>query len=126
VAARYWTVAEADASLDRVGGLVRRAQRLVAELRRRAGDEESANGHGRGNGHQPVGAVRAALGELVAGLDAEGVVLRDIDRGLIDFSARTDDGREYLLCWLVDEPAVAWWHWPADGFAGRTSIDELP
>jgi hypothetical protein len=122
VAARYWTVAEADASLERVGGIVRQAQRLVAEIRDRHDDGPSANG----NGHRPGGGARAALGELVVGLDDEGIVLRDVDRGLIDFIARTDDGREYLLCWLVTEAAVEWWHWPDAGFAGRTSIDDLP
>jgi hypothetical protein len=122
VAARYWTVAEADASLERIGGIVRQAQRLVAEIREHHDDQPSRNG----NGHRPAGGAKAALGELAAGLDDEGIVLRDVDRGLIDFVARTDDGREYLLCWLVTEPAVGWWHWPDAGFAGRTSIDELP
>ena len=122
MAARYWTVAEADASLERVGALARRAKELADRIR--AGDDPAVSSNG--NGHRPVGAARAALGEIVATLDEEGIVLRDVDRGLIDFTARTDDGREYWLCWLVDEPAVEWWHWPADGFAGRTPIDQLP
>ena len=35
-------------------------------------------------------------------------------------------GRWYWLCWLVGEEAVTWWHWPEDGFAGRTPIDQPP
>jgi hypothetical protein len=54
------------------------------------------------------------------------VVLRDPDRGLVDFPARSPSGRRYWLCWVVGEPAVTWWHWPEDGFAGRTPLSEPP
>ena len=59
-------------------------------------------------------------------LDEMGIIVRDPDRGLIDFPAQTADGRTYLLCWLDGEDAIEWWHWPDDGFAGRTPIDQRP
>jgi hypothetical protein len=123
VAARYWTVDEANESIERVGALVARAQVLLAELR---DSTRAAVASSNGNGHRPPSGAGAGLEAIVAALDAEGIVLRDIEQGLIDFSARTSGGREYWLCWLVGEPTVAWWHWPEDGFAGRTPLTEPP
>ena len=78
------------------------------------------------NGHGVVPAdpqpIKACLDELVA----EGIVLRDIERGLIDFPAQAGDGRWYWLCWLQGEEEVGWWHWPDEGFAGRAPLDSLP
>jgi len=45
---------------------------------------------------------------------------------LIDFPATSPSGRTYLLCWLDGEETIDWWHWPDDGFAGRTPIAEPP
>ncbi len=59
-------------------------------------------------------------------LETEGIVLRDVLQGLVDFPARAANGRGYWLCWLVGEPEVAWWHWPEDGFAGRTPLSTPP
>src|SRR5437660_2602534 len=58
-----------------------------------------------------------ALGEL----DAVGVILRDVDRGLIDFPSLRD-GEEVYLCWLLDEDEIAFWHEPEAGFAGRRPL----
>jgi len=59
-------------------------------------------------------------------LAADGVVLRDPERGLIDFAGASSDGRPLWLCWVVGEPVVAFWHWPDDGFAGRQPISAVP
>ena len=51
-----------------------------------------------------------------------GVAVKDVETGLLDFpSVRW--GEEVLLCWRPGEPAVEWWHGPAEGFAGRRPID---
>jgi hypothetical protein len=59
-------------------------------------------------------------------LAADGIVLRDAERGLIDFAGRSRDGRPLWLCWVRGEPAVRHWHWPEDGFAGRRPVEEVP
>jgi len=120
---RSWSVDEANAALDRVTVLVQRAQRAVAALRNRA---ERGRVASNGNGHAPRDDAEPRLQRALDELGADGIVLRDVDQGLIDFPAHTPDGRPYWLCWVVGEPAVAWWHWPEDGFAGRTPIDDPP
>lgn len=62
--------------------------------------------------------ISRAAGEL----DAVEIVLRDVDRGLIDFPAMRD-GIEVYLCWLVDdEESIGFWHAPEAGFAGRRPL----
>ncbi len=57
-------------------------------------------------------------------LDKRGVILRDLDEGLIDFRS-TFEGREIFLCWSPGEATVNFWHEADDGFQGRRSIHDL-
>ena len=52
------------------------------------------------------------------------IVVRDLDRGLIDFPTLRD-GEEVYLCWLLDEPEVAHWHAIEAGFPGRRPLADL-
>jgi len=120
---RTWTVAEADAALPGVRPVVARARAAVAAHAERvaeAGAAAATNGHAGGGGEVDV--VREAAVELAR----LGILLRDPARGLVDFPARASTGRPYWLCWLEGEPAVGWWHWVEDGFAGRTPVSDLP
>jgi hypothetical protein len=54
-------------------------------------------------------------------IEQSGIVLRDIDRGLVDFPALID-GREVLLCWELGEEEVAYWHDLDTGFDGREPL----
>lgn len=110
-AERFWTPEEARAALDRVRELVE-AARVAA-----GGASARSNGHG---------SARDQLDAALGALADEGIVVRDLERGLIDFPARSPSGRTYLLCWLVDEDGLDWWHWPDAGFAGRTPLSEPP
>jgi Uncharacterized conserved protein (DUF2203) len=76
-------------------------------------------------GSYPGREVARALVEIsraVGELDAVEIVLRDADRGLIDFPAMRD-GVEVYLCWLVDdEESIGFWHEPEAGFSGRRRL----
>jgi hypothetical protein len=66
----------------------------------------------------PLVEISRAVGDL----EAVEIVLRDVDRGLIDFPA-IRDGVEVYLCWLVDdEESIGFWHEPEAGFAGRRPL----
>ena len=54
-------------------------------------------------------------------LAALGVACKSVETGLVDFPGEVD-GEPACLCWQVGEPAVAWWHRPDAGFAGRQPI----
>lgn len=106
-----------------VSEVVERAQDLWADYQARATTSRRLV---RQNGHGLVPADPRPIQACLDELGTEGIVLRDIERGLIDFPARASDGRWYWLCWLQGEDEVAWWHWPDDGFAGRTPVSQLP
>ena len=60
----------------------------------------------------------------VARIDALGLTLRDIERGLIDFPALVS-GRQVWLCWQLGETSIGWWHGLDTGFDGRQPLSEL-
>jgi hypothetical protein len=49
------------------------------------------------------------------------IVLRDLDRGLVDFPALRDE-REVYLCWVEGEDEIAFWHELEAGYAGRQPL----
>ena len=64
------------------------------------------------------------LDELVHRILDTGVQIKDINVGLLDFSA-LKDGREVYLCWRYGEGEIVFWHEVDAGFAGRQSIDSF-
>ncbi|MCS7042717.1 MAG: DUF2203 domain-containing protein [Bryobacteraceae bacterium] len=69
-------------------------------------------------------AVAAALmRQAVKALEGLGVLVKDLDIGLVDFPTLYR-GQEVLLCWRYGEPDIAWWHGLEEGFRGRKPVDE--
>jgi hypothetical protein len=64
----------------------------------------------------------AAMAEAVERLERLGVIVKDADRGLVDFPALRESGEEVLLCWQVGEDEIAYWHGLEEGFAGRKPL----
>jgi hypothetical protein len=50
-----------------------------------------------------------------------GVLIKDVDRGLVDFP-HLRDGREVFLCWEMDEDDIEFWHELDTGYAGRERL----
>lgn len=71
--------------------------------------------------------LQAELALHLHELDAIGCQYKDWDfeHGLVDFPGELD-GEPVLWCWRSDEDDIAWYHTPADGFAGRTPIPPDP
>lgn len=59
----------------------------------------------------------------IQGFHRNGVELKDIDIGLVDFPALID-GEEVLLCWRQGEEQISFYHNRNDGYAGRKPISE--
>jgi hypothetical protein len=57
----------------------------------------------------------------IAGLADQGVLVQDIDEGILDFPSERD-GEIVYLCWQVNEPTISYWHRVEDGFAGRRPV----
>jgi hypothetical protein len=61
------------------------------------------------------------LNDLMRSLASRGVLIKDIDRGLVDFP-HWRDGQEVVLCWELSEERVEFWHDLESGFGGRQPI----
>jgi hypothetical protein len=131
---RLFTEDEANAALAVVRPLV---QGLVGARKRFlhvGGRLELVHGRVAGNGggldpervrelqdqlEDAAGDVAAAVEEL----EALGVQVKDLDRGLIDFPATHPETDEtVLLCWHLGEDDVQYWHGLEEGFAGRKRL----
>jgi hypothetical protein len=51
-------------------------------------------------------------------LEERDVIVRDVDRGLVDFPTIVE-GHEAYLCWQLGESEITHWHGLESGFAGR-------
>ena len=121
---RHFTLDEARAELD----WVRRALVALRDARARLTDTEArqalADGSPTNGGGPPGKVVGEAFVELqngIAAFDARGIVLRDLDSGLIDFPS-VRDGTEIYLCWIDGEDDIGFWHDLDAGYAGRRPL----
>jgi len=121
---RHYTVEQAEAARPWVAERVERIQDALEALKtpaaRTAMDELDATVGGAWPGPDVAAAV-LSLFAAAEQLEAMDIVLRDADRGLVDFPS-IRDGEEIYLCWQAGEPRVAWWHDPDAGFAGRQPL----
>lgn len=70
-------------------------------------------------------AVVGEINQLVERVNGLGCLVKDLDRGLVDFLSLRE-GNPVFLCWQFGEPAVAHWHTLEGGFAGRQAIEGAP
>jgi len=123
---RHWTPDEANQLRPIVGATVRRIRDARRSLAADGFDSDfallaEASGGAWPGGERARASVEVALGfEQLERLD---IVVRDLERGLVDFPA-VIDGREVYLCWLLDEPQVTHWHGVESGFAGRRPLTD--
>jgi hypothetical protein len=122
---RHFTLAEANAMLPQLTALLNQLREAKdeltdAEAHEALSDAAPTNGGG-GEGRQ-VGVAFLAVRSMLETIEQEGIVLRDIDRGLVDFPALID-GREVYLCWELGEDEVAYWHDLDAGYGGREPLD---
>jgi len=123
--ARHFSVDEANALLPRLRSIIEAAltarQRIIDAQPEVWPVLEKAIGNG---GSRKAGELVEDFKAIERGVKAIqdlGVVVKDINTGLLDFPALRGD-REVFLCWRFGEPAVAFWHELHTGFAGRQPL----
>jgi len=63
------------------------------------------------------------LRSLLENFEQSGVLVKDLDKGLVDFPTLFR-GEDVCLCWKLDEESIQFWHGTHEGFAGRKAIDQ--
>jgi hypothetical protein len=121
---RHYTLEEARGELPwlraRLEAMRRARARLTDEDARQA-LAAAAPGNGGGGAGRAAGDAFVELQAAVAALDEREIVLRDLDRGLVDFPALCD-GREIYLCWVDGEDDIGFWHELDAGYRGRRPL----
>jgi hypothetical protein len=121
---RHFTPEQANALLPRLAEMLA----ALREARDRLVDEgvhetlvEAAAGNGGGAGGRQVGEAFLEVRRRLLEFQELGVVIKDLERGLLDFPAIRED-REVYLCWQSGEEEVGHWHELDTGFAGREPL----
>ena len=141
---RFYDIDAANAAIPELDGIVGVLREQRAELvRLRDGVLASGSGEGTpaavtaptGPGEVPISndlrlirlRMQGLIDQMAAGvarIDALGLSLRDIERGLVDYPALVS-GRQLWLCWQFGEHSIGWWHDLDTGFDGRRPLADL-
>jgi hypothetical protein len=124
MADRHYTVEQANAAL---GWVAERIERLRAareglnDEEARAALQDAAPTNGGGEPGRVVSDAFLAMRNALVELQAMEVVLRDLDRGLVDFPS-IREGQEVFLCWEEGEDEIGFWHDLESGYGGRRPL----
>ena len=123
-----YTVAEARALLPQVRAILlqlalerHRADASHQALHHHLGDRAHAPGDAQRRLESDTAEHRAQVRSLLDYLESLGVVVRDLETGLVDFPT-VRDGEPAWLCWRLDDPELAWWHTTREGYASRRPL----
>ena len=126
---RYFSLEEANRLLPWLLDQFEAMASLRERIAEREGEVEGLARQGRQNGGSEIESrlkeqreiIDAMTADLRQGPDkiiAEGILLRDSRRGLVDFLSMRDDQEVYLCwCWAEDGEQVSHWH-PTDASFG--------
>ncbi len=118
----WYTVEEANQLLPGLTeslGRIRRARQTVLSAGQKV--RRFARRNGGGTPGKDYWEALSTLRREVEAITTAGIVLRDAEKGIVDFPARLG-GDDVYLCWRLGEDRVGHWHGPETGFAGRKPL----
>jgi len=122
----FFTLDEANEALKIIRPLMDEVQAIRRKILENQPDAWPAIEKSTGNGGNPALSRMVhdfeKFDALIHRIQDTGAQIKDINIGLLDFSA-LKDGREVYLCWQYGEGEIAYWHEVDDGYAGRKPID---
>ena len=101
--------------------LVDQQETLLSLLRRRRSNGHSSSEEEIAASENEVARLTRQLQDAVKEITDQGILVRDIGRGLVDFPSNRE-GEIVYLCWQRGEPAIDWWHPTDTGIAGRRRL----
>ena len=123
---KYFTVEEANRLIPQISSIVEglRSNRRRLQSLRPTAETLAQKARGNGGGGEASSYLFDYLETFrrgLAQLETIGVLLKDVERGLIDFP-HWRDGREVYLCWKLGEERIDFWHDIDSGYAGRQPL----
>jgi hypothetical protein len=123
---KYFTLQEANDALNIIRPLMDEVQAIRQKILASQPEAWPAIEKSAGNGGNKAISKMVQdfekLDALIHQIMDTGAQIKDINTGLLDFSALRD-GHEVYLCWQYGEGDVAFWHEVEDGYAGRQPIE---
>jgi hypothetical protein len=123
-----YTVDEARALLPQIRATLlqlaierRRADASHDELHRRLRREGNADPADHARLEATTEELRTRVRDLLDHLESFGVVVRDLDAGLIDIPT-VREGQPAWLCWRLADPELGYWHTTREGFSTRRPL----
>ena len=123
---KYFTLQQANEALEIIRPLMEDVQKIRQKILINQPEAWPAIEKSAGNGGNKALSNMVQdfekLDALIHQIMDVGAQIKDINTGLLDFSALRD-GREVYLCWQYGEGNIAYWHELEDGYAGRQPIE---
>ena len=123
--ARYFTHEEAKQMLPIIRPLIEKIMAIRNDILARQPEMSVLlEKIGKNGGNQELSKIDQefqTLERLVSQIQEIGIVVKDINLGLVDFPS-IREGREVYLCWRYGEDTIQYWHEIDAGFAGRQLI----
>lgn len=121
---KHYTREEAKALLPQVRKWLRQLEQARAHLLKYDKRLSALMVPGRDAGGDLVNSWARTMADFRDAMDQfqrREILIKDIDRGLLDFPAIIS-GREVFLCWEKDEEDIEFWHDLDTGYAGRERL----
>jgi hypothetical protein len=123
---KYFTVDEANRLIPQIKAVVEELRRGRRRLLNHRPTAEAIAHKAAGNGGGSDASTylteySQSFRQNLALLQETGVVLKDVERGLIDFP-HWRGGREVYLCWEYGEERIGYWHETDAGYSGRQPL----
>lgn len=121
---KHFTLEEARALLPQIRKWLQRAARIRQDLEKHDHKIGTLSAPGKDLGGPVISAwikTLAEFKEVLLEFHRREILIKDLDRGLLDFPAIIG-GREVFLCWEQDEEDIEFWHDLDTGYAGRERL----
>ena len=124
---KHFSIAQAQAAIATIGPLTDEIVQLKRALDAKGYDisrHEYFGGRGP-NGDRVYPPEVERLVSIIHMLEDQGILLKGIDDGLVDFPALRSNGEEVYLCYKSGEEKIRYWHSLRGEYVGRRPLDEL-
>ena len=123
---QYFTLQEANAALETIRPWMDEVQAIRQTILENQPEAwpaiEKSAGNGGNRALSNLVQDFEKLDALIHQIQDAGAQIKDINTGLLDFSA-LKNGREVYLCWQHGEDDIQYWHEVEAGFVGRQPIE---
>ncbi|OGB60471.1 MAG: hypothetical protein A2Y94_05440 [Caldithrix sp. RBG_13_44_9] len=119
---KHFTIAEAIQSLYNHHSIIEKMQVLSQQLLSSGYDIRQ---HRSVPAKQTLPKEFTQLLDVIRKLESAGILVKDIEQGIVDFPHLRENGDEVYLCFKLGEELIQYWHSLDGGFISRQLLDQI-